>query len=173
MNGQLNVIEKIPVEIDSYYRGQKDIAEYNRWMEFYNKEHATYWYRLILHAFKADSNKPIEPLSIIKLIRNDLSEVPNGERITLDTIKSKLAYYLSDTLLQNEKFSIIETYQKKIERFIEKEHDWKTNSIRDYGIILYDKFPDLFPTSGSAIRFWGQCTNEYWWKPKYLERVLW
>ena len=171
--GQLDIVKKIPVELDAYYRGQKDLKEYNRWIKFYEEENASYWYRLILRADKIIPTGSNRSLNITKLIRNDFSQIPNGERITLETIKSKISFYLSDTLLQNENFSNIEKNKKKIEKIIQKEHIWKTNSIRDFGIHLFNQLPDLFPTEGSAIRFWGQVTNEYWWKPKYLERVLW
>ena len=75
-------------------------------------------------------------------------------------------------MLQNEPYEFLSKVSKKIEHIIDNEN-WKSTSIRDFGILLYQQLPEIFPTEGSAIRFWGQCTNEFWWKPKYLERVLW
>ncbi len=170
--GQLVIIKKIPVELDAYYRGQRDLHEYNRWMKFYREEKVSYWYRLILRVSKNNISQKKEHLTILQLIRNDFSKCPNPERITLNNIKSKIAFYLADTLVQNESFIKISEYCNKIEKLIESEN-WKTQSIRDFGIVLFEKMRDLFPTEGAAIRFWGQCTNEFWWKPKYLERVLW
>ena len=170
--GQLVIIKKIPVELDAYYRGQRDLQEYNRWMKFYKEEKATYWYRLILRIQRNNENYK-QKLHITQLIRTDLSQPPNGERVTFETIVSKISFYLSDTLLQNEDYSKIEYYQNKIISLLNKEKSWKVNSITYFGSFLFTTFPEIFPTKGSAIRFWGQCTNEYWWKPKYLERVLW
>lgn len=172
LKGTLNIIKKIPVELDAYYRGQKDLNEYKRWIKFYKEENATYWYRLILKAEKTYPFSKDTNLKLIQLIRNDFSAVPNQERITIETIKSKIQFYLSDTLKQNKPFDELAKYQNKINSVIDSEN-WKKYSITDFGKILYQYLPDLFPTEGSAIRFWGQCTNEFWWKPKYLERVLW
>ena len=169
LTGNVVVIKKIPVELDAYYRGQKDIKEYQRWMKFYNEEKATYWYRLIL---RVDKIQIQSPLKLVQLLRNDFSKFPNTEKITVDTIKPKINYYLADTILQNRPFEDIKRYSVEIERLIENPN-WKVQSIRDFGVFLFEKLPDLFKTEGAAVRFWGQCTNEFWWKPKYLERVLW
>jgi methylase of polypeptide subunit release factors len=172
LKGQLIVIKKIPIELDSYYRGQKDINEYNRWIKFYKEEKASYWYRLILRLEKKQDALSEEVLKIISLIRSDFSKIPNAERITLDSIKSKLIYYLSDTLVQNQQYSKLFKIQNELIQIIENE-DPLRKSIREFGLILFNLMPDLFPNPGSAIRFWGQCTNEFWWKPKYFERVMW
>ena len=74
--------------------------------------------------------------------------------------------------MQNEPFDKVEKVAKKIEHLIDSENR-KTTSKRELGILLFELMSELFPTPGAAIRFWGQCTNEFWWKPKYLERVLW
>ncbi|MHA2166982.1 MAG: methyltransferase domain-containing protein, partial [Candidatus Hodarchaeales archaeon] len=44
LEAQVLAIKKLPVELDAYYRGKKDL-EYKRWMDFYQKQDKTYWYR--------------------------------------------------------------------------------------------------------------------------------
>ncbi len=64
-----------------------------------------------------------------------------------------------------------EILHKKLEREIIKEGNLK-KSITDYGKELAENFQEIFPNSGSAIRFWGKITTDQW-QPKYLERKLW
>lgn len=169
LSGQIVILKKIPVELDSYYRGQRDYNEYQRWMKFYKEEGYNNWFRSIIRLYKSKNKTK---LVYKNLIRSDMDLPPNKERITLDSIKNRLGFYLQDTTMQKnsrqdviEASNIIETELNKT-----KVLNW---SIRNYGKLLAEKFPSIFKTEGAAIRFWAQCTNEFWWKPKYLERVLW
>ncbi|MFX1255168.1 MAG: methyltransferase domain-containing protein [Promethearchaeota archaeon] len=171
LKGRITAIKKIPVELDSYYRGQADYEEYQRWMNFYNRLKKTYWYRLILRAEKK-VNKDTDTLTYIELLRTDFSKPPNRERVTLEKIRRDINHFLADTLLSKSSKKEFNDISKKIEEDILKSSNLE-KSITEYGKKLAEKYPDVFPTAGAAIRFWGQVTAEFRYQPKYLERVLW
>ncbi|MFX0066208.1 MAG: methyltransferase domain-containing protein [Candidatus Hermodarchaeota archaeon] len=173
LKGRITAIKKIPVELDSYYRGQTDYEEYQRWMNFYNRLKKTYWYRLILRAEKKiGKNEDSDKLTYIELLRTDFSKPPNRERVTLEKIRRDINHFLADTLLSKSSKQEFNNISKKIEKEILKSTNLE-ESITDYGKKLAEKYPDVFPTAGAAIRFWGQVTAEFRYQPKYLERVLW
>ncbi|PWI46752.1 hypothetical protein CEE45_15295 [Candidatus Heimdallarchaeota archaeon B3_Heim] len=170
LKGQLLAIKKLPVELDAYYRGKKEF-EYKKWMNFYINQGSTYWYRNILRVKKySQSDKDIDRLTFIKLFRTDFSKPPKA--IALKAVLRSMGHYLSDLAsisdLDREEFEMIsDRLAKEIiqERNLQK-------SVTEYGKELAANFPEIFPNSGSAIRFWGQLTSSFW-QPKYLERKLW
>lgn len=170
LKGQVIAIKKIPVELDAYYRGKKE-HEYDRWIEFYKKLKKTYWYRLILRAEKDhNTSRNEEKLNYIELFRTDFSKPPNS--ISFEKIRRGMNHYLADiTLLSKASKQKFSDLSKKLEKQMLQSANLK-KSITYYGKELADKFPDIFPNSGSAIRFWGQLTTDQW-QPKYLERKLW
>ncbi|MHA2253781.1 MAG: methyltransferase domain-containing protein [Candidatus Kariarchaeaceae archaeon] len=170
LKGRVIAIKKIPVELDAYYRGKKS-EEYNNWMKFYKDQKKTYWYRLILRAEKfSDISKNKDPLKYIELFRYDFSKPPAF--LLSENIRRNMNHYLTDikslSTVSEENFDKI---SKKLEREITKAVNQEI-SITDYGKELAEKFQELFPNSGSAIRFWGKIATDQW-QPKYLERKLW
>ncbi len=170
LKGRVIAIKKIPVELDAYYRGKKT-EEYNNWMRFYNNHKKTYWYRLILRAEKnSDISKNQDILKYIELFRYDFSKPPTF--LLPEKIRRNMNHYLSDikslSTVSEEEFDKV---SKKLEREITKVGNQK-KTITGYGKELAEKFQELFPNSGSAIRFWGKITADQW-QPKYLERKLW
>ncbi|MHA2225817.1 MAG: methyltransferase domain-containing protein [Candidatus Hodarchaeales archaeon] len=169
LKGQVIAIKKIPVELDAYYRGRKDY-EYDRWEEFYKNLKMTYWYRLILRAEKDHRIGGNGELNYIELFRNDFSKPPLS--ISFEKIRRDMNHYLTDISLLSKSSKLkFSNLSKKLEREVLQSENLK-KSITDYGKELADKFPDIFPNSGSAIRFWGKVTTDQW-QPKYLERKLW
>ena len=81
-------------------------------------------------------------------------------------------HYLSDLEfimnMENEEFDKL---SNRLVKELIQEKNFLT-PVTDYGKELALKFPEVFPNSGSAIRFWGQLTTNFW-QPKYLERKLW
>ncbi|MHA2094957.1 MAG: hypothetical protein ACW98F_10055, partial [Candidatus Hodarchaeales archaeon] len=163
-------IKKLPVELDAYYRGKKEF-EYEKWMDFYNNQASTYWYRIILRVTKykhSDNNE--DRLTYIELFRTDFSKPPTA--ITLKTVLRSMDHYLSDldsiSILDRGEFDKISVRLAKV--IIQEKNFQK--SVTEYGKELAAIFPEIFPNTGSAIRFWGQITACFW-QPKYLERKLW
>ncbi|MHA2364776.1 MAG: methyltransferase domain-containing protein [Candidatus Hodarchaeales archaeon] len=171
LTGRLISVKKIPVELDSYYRGQKDTIEYERWMTFYKKQSAEYWYRLILR-IEHQTTPQKSQLDYLELYRVDFNRPPNRERISPQDVNRRIAYFLTDTVMQGASEEAFDNALAQIKNFIKKTHAFEY-SIRDFGLKLQQELPEIFPTEGSAIRFWGQVTKEFWYKPKYQERVLW
>lgn len=170
LKGRVIAIKKIPVELDAYYRGKKS-EEYNNWMKFYKDQKKTYWYRLILRAEKnSDISKNKDPLKYIELFRYDFSKPPTS--FLPENIRRNMNHYLTDikslSTVSEKNFDKI---SEKLEREITKVVNHEI-SITDYGKELAEKFQELFPNPGSAIRFWGKITTDQW-QPKYLERKLW
>lgn len=170
LQGRVIAIKKIPVELDAYYRGKKD-EEYNNWMKFYKTQKKTYWYRLILRAEKANQSDIHEKrLTYIELYRTDFSKPPSP--ISLEKLHREMNHYLTDTIVlsKTSKEDFDDLSNKLRAEVIQSENLKKT--ITNYGKELAEKLPEIFPNSGSAIRFWGQLTTSKW-QPKYLERKLW
>ena len=170
LRGQILAIKKLPVELDAYYRGKKE-EEYERWINFYKNQDKTYWYRIIMRVMKyTNSDKDKDRLSYIELFRTDFSKSPKP--ITSKTIRQNMDQYFSslDSISNLDREEI-----DKISNRIANEITQKKNiqiSVTEYGKELASIFPEIFPSSGSAIRFWGQITYNFW-QPKYLERKLW
>ena len=170
LKGQILAIKKLPVELDAYYRGKKD-DEYKRWMDFYKNQSTTYWYRIILRVRQYDiSDKDEDRLTYIELFKTDFSKKPL--RTDAKSILRNMNYYLSDiesiVKMEGEDFDKVTT---KIAKEIINEKNFQ-KSVTEYGKELAVNFPEIFPNSGSAIRFWGQLTSNFW-QPRYLERKLW
>jgi methylase of polypeptide subunit release factors len=170
LKGQVLAIKKIPVELDAYYRGGKD-EEYDKWIEFYKNQQISYWYRLILRAEKHHkTGKNEDILNYVELFRTDFSKPPIS--ISLEKIRRDMNHYLTDIpLLSKASKHEFSELSETLENEIIQSANLKT-SITNYGKELADKFPDIFPNSGTAIRFWGRLTANQW-QPKYLERKLW
>ncbi|MHA2295892.1 MAG: methyltransferase domain-containing protein [Candidatus Hodarchaeales archaeon] len=169
LKGQVLAIKKIPVELDAYYRGRKE-DEYNTWMDFYQRQKMTYWYRLILRAGKDhDKDRNGDRLNYIELFRTDFSKPPDS--ISLEKIRWDMNHYLKDSLLLKASKQEFSDSSKKLEKEMMRPENLK-KSITNYGKELAEKYPNIFPNSGSAIRFWGQLSANQW-QPKYLERKLW
>ncbi len=170
LKGQIVVIKKIPVELDAYYRGNTK-EEYNRWINFYKMQGVSYWYRIILrikHSTEANSSEPI--LNYLELFRHDFSKPPIQP--SLEKIRRELNYYLNDIFLfSNLSRENFDVFSSRLEKEIIKPFNLKL-SVTEFGKKLGENFPDIFPTVGSAIRFWGKLTANQW-QPKYLERKLW
>ena len=170
LRGQVLAIKKLPVELDAYYRGKRE-EEYKRWIDFYNNQDKTYWYRIIMRVMKytnSDNNK--DRLSFIELFRTDFSKPPRP--MTSKTLHRNMDRYFSDldtiSDLDRGQFDKI---SNRLAREITQEKNLQ-KSVTEYGKELASIFPEIFPNSGSAIRFWGQITSNFW-QPKYLERKLW
>ncbi|MHA2275011.1 MAG: hypothetical protein ACXAC2_04555, partial [Candidatus Kariarchaeaceae archaeon] len=170
LNAQVLAIKKLPVELDAYYRGKKDL-EYKRWMDFYQKQDKTYWYRIIMRVRKyKPSENDKERLTYIEMFRTDFSKLP--KIIDIKSIQRNMNHYLSDLdsimNMDSEKFVNI-SYRLAKEVAHTKNFQ---KSVTEYGKDISELFPEIFPNPGSAIRFWGQLTSNFW-QPKYLERKLW
>jgi len=167
---QVLAIKKLPVELDSYYRGKKE-EEYKRWIEFYKNQDKTYWYRIIMRVMKysqSDTNE--DRLSYIELFRTDFSKPPKV--LTSRTIYRNMYHYFSELdSISNMDKDEFDQLSDKLAKEITQERNLQ-KSITEYGKELAEIFPEIFPNSGSAIRFWGQITTNFW-QPKYLERKLW
>jgi methylase of polypeptide subunit release factors len=169
LKGQVLVIKKIPVELDAYYRGRTS-EEYDKWIEFYKKQKKSYWYRLILRAEKNHLSGNGETLSYIELFRTDFSKPPIS--VSLEKVRRDLNHCLTDVnSLSRVSSSDFNKFSENLEKEITRSENLN-KSVSEYGKKLADIFPDIFPNSGSAIRFWGQLTADQW-QPKYLERKLW
>lgn len=167
--GRLLAIKQIPVELDSYYRGQQDLGEYRRWMQFYNEQKQGFWYRLILRLWKVDGSSDLQ---YTKAYRTDFNKPPNRERVTQELTRRHIAFYLADTLLTKSSRQAFDSAVDQLSREVGRKHPYELDLV-SYGYELFERYPSIFPTAGAAIRWWAQVTDEYWWKPKYLERVLW
>jgi hypothetical protein len=90
----------------------------------------------------------------------------------LKSMQRNMKHYLSDLdssmNMDSEEFDIM---SDKIAKEINNEKNFQ-KSVTEYGKDLSELFPEIFPNPGSAIRFWGQLTSNFW-QPKYLERKLW
>ena len=170
LKAQVLAIKKLPVELDAYYRGKKDL-EYKRWMDFYEKQDQTYWYRIIMRVRKY---KPFENdkdrLTYIKMFRTDFSKPP--KTMDLKSIQRNMKHYLSelDSIINMESEEFDNLSDRLAKEIVHKKNFQKT--VTEYGKYLSEHFPEIFPNPGSAIRFWGQLTSNFW-QPKYLERKLW
>jgi len=140
-------------------------------MKFYDAQKKTYWYRLILRAEKDNQKNGNEKrLTYIELYRTDFSKPPAP--ISLEKLHREMNHYLTDTIVlsKTSKEEFDDLSSKLRAEVIQSENLKK--SITNYGKELTEKLPEIFPNSGSAIRFWGQLTASKW-QPKYLERKLW
>ena len=170
LKAQVLAIKKLPVELDAYYRGKKDL-EYKRWMDFYEKQDQTYWYRIIMRVSKY---KPFESdkdrLTYIEMFRTDFSKPP--KTMDLKSIQRNMKHYLSelDSIINMESEEFDNLSDRLAKEIVHKKNFQKT--VTEYGKYLSEHFPEIFPNPGSAIRFWGQLTSNFW-QPKYLERKLW
>ena len=109
-------------------------------------------------------------LEYIELFRYDFSKPPAS--LLPESIRRNMNHYLTDIKsLSTVSEEVFDKVSKKLEREMTKEVN-QENSITDYGKELAEKFQELFPNSGSAIRFWGKITANQW-QPRYLERKLW
>jgi hypothetical protein len=170
LKGQVVAIKKIPVELDAYYRG-KTKEDYNRWINFYEKQNASYWYRIILRIKHSTENNVSEPiLNYLELFRYDFSKPPI--RPSIESIRREMNHYLNDYyLLSNSSMGDFELFSSRVEKEVTKPDNLK-KTVTEFGIELGKTFSDIFPNVGSAIRFWGKLTTNQW-QPKYLERKLW
>ncbi len=167
---QVLAIKKLPVELDAYYRGKKE-DEYKRWIDFYKNQDKTYWYRIIMRVMKHSKiHGDTDRLSYIELFRTDFSQPP--KLMSLKLLQREMNHYLLDldsiSNMDREEFGGISA---RLAKEIAQERNF-SKSVTDYGKEIATTFPEIFPNSGSAIRFWGQLTSNFW-QPKYLERKLW
>ena len=167
---QVLAIKKLPVELDAYYRGKKE-DEYKRWIDFYKNQDKTYWYRIIMRVMKHGKiDGDTDRLSYIELFRTDFSKPP--KLMSLKLLQREMDHYLLDlnsiSNMDGEEFDRI---SDRLAKEIAHERNFQT-SVTEYGKEIATIFPEIFPNSGSAIRFWGQLTSNFW-QPKYLERKLW
>jgi len=167
---QVLAIKKLPVELDAYYRGKKE-DEYKRWIDFYKNQDKTYWYRIIMRVMKHSKiDGDTDRLSYIELFRTDFSKPP--KLMSLKLLQREMNHYLLDldsiSNMDREEFIGISA---RLAREIAQERNF-SKSVTEYGKEIATTFPEIFPNSGSAIRFWGQLTSNFW-QPKYLERKLW
>ena len=170
LKGQMVLIKKIPIELDAYYRGTTE-EEYIRWVDFYEKQNISYWYRIILrikHSVDSDQSDPI--LKLVELFRYDFSKPPL--HISPEKIRRQINYYLNDFyLLSNLPRKKFSAFSLKLERELLKPDNHK-KTVTEFGKELGMLFSDIFPNPGSAIRFWGKLATDQW-QPRYLERKLW
>ncbi|MFQ5976785.1 MAG: methyltransferase domain-containing protein [Candidatus Heimdallarchaeota archaeon] len=169
LKGQVVVIKKIPVELDAYYRGTTE-EEYTRWINFYKRQKASYWYRIILR-ISHSTDYSFEPiLNYLELFRHDFSQPPNP--LSLEKIRRDMNHYLNDFyLLSNSSRADFDICSSRLEKAITNPDNFR-KTITEFGKELGDTFSDIFPNVGSAIRFWGKLSANQW-QPRYLERKLW
>lgn len=170
--GNLITIKKIPVALDSFFRGHNDLQEYQRWIRFYKQQKATYWYRLILR-LEYKANKDILPVTYHEFLRTDYSKPPIRGSLGKEDIFPRMQYYLRSILPKRITLEEIEKWYLDLKKYVLVHWDNVfTKSIVEFSELLKEEYPAVFETLGNAIRFWGMCTEKYWWIPKYQERVL-
>jgi hypothetical protein len=140
-------------------------------MDFYEKQEKTYWYRIIIRVRKyKPSENDKKRLTYIELFRTDFSKLP--KTMDLKSIQRNMKHYLSDlNSIMNMDSEEFDNMSDRLAREIVQDRNFQ-KTVTEYGKDLAELFPEIFPNSGSAIRFWGQLTSNFW-QPKYLERKLW
>ena len=168
LSGKLIGVKKIPVELDSLYRGYNNLDEYNNWMNFYNQKRASYWYRLIL---RISNSKNSTGLRFIESYRNDHNIKPEG--LNINQILSKIEFSLSKIFPHITDYHDFENKSARIKSYIKNNYQIiNENSINEFSNLLFLQFKDFFTSLGIAKRFWGLCLRSDW-EPKFLERVKW
>jgi SAM-dependent methyltransferase len=168
LSGRLIGVKKIPVELDSLYRGHKSNNEYQSWMSFYSENLASTWYRLIL---RIQNKKPFN-FEYVESYRTDFS-LKLSDKILKKQVLSKIEYSLVKIFPKIRDYSELEIMTNKLKEFI-KSNDQLIHelSIIDFSKLIFQNFSNIFITEGNATRFWGLCIRNDW-EAKFLERVKW
>lgn len=153
-NGNFIISKKIPIELDAYYRSITKDEDFNKWIEFYKSQKASYWYRIMINLEK--NKKSDNLINLIEIFRSDFEK-----KISINT---KLDFGNKSLPNIKNNYEIID--------FLENLLKEKSYSTKELAYLLFDNFNENFKNIGHVMRYCGILIHKKSISPQY-ERFTW